>query len=59
VASEAAVDRKVRVPFGHATSPRSIDVSRRKTKTRRLGLVVSPDANAFFTRVPFRRRAFF
>jgi hypothetical protein len=36
VAREAAVDRKVRVPFGHATSPRSIDVSRRKTKTRRL-----------------------
>lgn len=34
VANEAAVDRKVRVPFGHATSPRSIDVSRRKTKTR-------------------------
>lgn len=40
VAREAAVDRKVRVPFGRATSPRSIDVSRRKTKPRRL--VVSP-----------------
>jgi hypothetical protein len=48
VANEAAVDRKVRVPFGHATSPRSIDVSRRKTKTRRLSSLFPP------TRTPKR-----
>ena len=48
VAREAAVDRKVRVPFGHATSPRSIDVSRRKTKTRRLSSLFPP------TRTPKR-----
>ena len=57
VAREAAVDRKVRVPFGSpSTSPRSIDVSRRKTKTR-APLVVSPDANAE-TLVPFGRRRY-
>jgi hypothetical protein len=50
VAREAAVDRKVRVPFGHETSPRSIDVSRRKTKTR-------SGSRCFFppTRTPFSR----
>lgn len=58
VAREAAVDRKVRVPFGHATSPRSIDVSRRKTKTRS-GSRCFPRRERLFHARAIRSSAFF